>query len=59
MKTFCGLSHWQWSQWQYDRRMAYQRTFSPEERVKNDEYFIRNISEYTKKQLLNKSVKVK
>ena len=49
---FCGLSHWQWSLWQYDRRQAYQKTFPPQWRVENDPYFIANTSEATRAHLL-------
>jgi hypothetical protein len=52
MKTFCGLSHWQWAQWQYDRRQAYQRTFPPAWRAKNQEYFIKHTSDAVRAHLL-------
>ena len=52
MKTFCGLSHWQWAQWQYDRRQAYQRTFPPAWRAKHDQYFIKHTSEAVRAHLL-------
>ena len=53
MKVFCGLTHWQWTQWQYDRRMAYQKTYKPVWRCMNDDYFIRNTSEATRRYLTN------
>ena len=49
---FCGLSHWQWSLWQYDRRMAYQRTFPPALRAVSEPYFINHTSFETRQRLL-------
>ena len=51
MKVFCGMTHWQWTQWQYDRRMAYQRVYPPSKRAESDEYFIKHISEATRARL--------
>ena len=53
--TFCGMSHWSWSQWQYDRRQAYQKTFPPTWRAENDPYFIANTSEAARTHLLQKA----
>ena len=52
MKLFCGMSHWAWTQWQYDRRLAYARVFPPKWRAKNDPYFIKHTSEATRAYLL-------
>ena len=55
MKTFMGMSHWQWWCWQWDRRMAYQRTFPPTLRAVSEPYFINHTSEATMVHLLQKA----
>jgi hypothetical protein len=53
-KKYAGLTHWQWQQWQYDRRMAYQKAFPPKWRLENDPYFQKHTSETTKEWLRGK-----
>ena len=55
IRTFCGLTQWQWQQWQYDRRMAYQRVRPPSWRAQHEEYFIKHTSEAARAHLLKVS----
>ena len=49
---FAGLTHWQWQNWLWDKRMAYQRTFPAYWRAENEEYFIKHTSQKVKNYLL-------